>query len=72
MIRRDILPYWGRIIRWYWDQYHEDQPNLNVWEILERDHGIQRSRGMSQIGWSVVDFPDETAYTMFLLKWSGR
>ena len=73
VIRRDIHPQWQNIVAWYWTQYHrKDHQCLSIWQVLERDHGAQRTRGMGQVGWSVVDFPDERAYTWFLLKWSGR
>ena len=70
MIRRDIAPQWSNIAKWYWQQYQEDQPNLTIWDILERDHGAQRTCSMVQLDWSVLLFPDEQSYTLFLLKWS--
>lgn len=72
MIRRDIHPQWQNIASWYWSQNHElcIHRHLSIWDILERDHGAQRTRSMSQLDWSVVDFPDEQSYTAFLLRWS--
>lgn len=71
MIRRDIEPQWQNITEWYWTQYHRtDHQCLSIWEILARDYGAQRSRPVSHPGWSVVDFPDEKNYTMFVLRWS--
>ena len=73
MIRRDISEQWQTISDWYWQQYHRrDHQCLSIWEILYQDYGAQRSRPMSHPEWSLVDFPDERSYTMFLLKWSAR
>ena len=73
MIRRDIQPQWVNIADWYWKQYEKGAtPNtdLSIWDILKRDHDIQRIRPMSMPGWSQVWFPDEQSYAFFLLKWS--
>ena len=71
MIKRDIQPQWQRITNWFWKNYDEFKPNnLNIWDILKRDYGVQRTRPMCSPGWSEVAFPDEKSYTMFLLRWA--
>ena len=73
MIRRDIKEQWRVISGWFWAQHQEDDgPEYTIWQILERDHGVVRARPITHPEWSVVDFPDEQAYTWFLLKWSSR
>lgn len=74
MMRRDITPQWKNIADWYWGIYEPRlaalQKPLSIWELLERDYGVQRTRSMSGPSWTMVDFPDEKAYTLFLLRWS--
>ena len=71
MIRRDIKEQWRAISGWYWTQcFRKDHRCLSIWQVLERDHGVVRSRSLDHSEWSVVDFPDEQAYTWFLLKWA--
>lgn len=70
MIRRDIEPQWQTIVEWYWAQYQDGQPNNTIWQVLEREHGAERTRPLGRPGWSVMEFPDEQAYAFFLLRWS--
>jgi hypothetical protein len=71
MIRRDIREQWRAISCWYWNQYQAlTGPTYTIWQILERDHGARRVSPLDHPKWSVVDFPDEQAYTWFLLKWA--
>lgn len=70
-MRRDITEQWQNITKWYWQQYfRKDHRCLSIWQILERDYGVKRTRSMSGPSWTQVDFPDEKAYTLFLLRWS--
>lgn len=72
MIKRDIQPQWQRIADWYWKQHDDDQPiwDVSIWDVLERDYGAKRIRPMGSPGWSVLHFPNDESYTMFLLRWS--
>lgn len=72
MIKRDIQPQWQNIANWYWQHYYQDAAtqNFTIWEMLESEHGLTRTRSMGQPGWSVVGFPDEQCYTHFLLRWA--
>lgn len=70
MILRDIQPQWQRIADWFWKHYDDLHLNLTIWDVLERDYGAKRIRPMGSPGWSVLHFPDEKSYTMFLLRWS--
>lgn len=70
MIKRDIQPQWQRIADWFWKHYDDDYNDLSIWDILERDYGATRTRPIDSPGWSVLQFPDDESYTMFLLRWS--
>lgn len=70
MIKRDVQPQWRNIVKWYWNQYQLDDAAETIWDILEQDYGAKRTRPMGSPGWSIMQFPDEQSYTMFLLRWS--
>ena len=71
MIKRDIQPQWRNFVTWFWENYDGSKSNyLTIWNILEQDYGAKRIRPMGSPGWSVMQFPNEQSYTMFLLRWS--
>lgn len=70
MIKRDILPQWQRIADWFWKHYDDLHCNHTIWDILERDYGAKRIHPLGSPGWSLLQFPNEQSYTMFLLRWA--
>jgi len=74
MIKRDIQPQWQQILNWFWEHYddYNEQSirDVSIWDVLEREYGAKRIRPMGSPGWSVLHFPDEKSYTMFLLRWA--
>jgi len=68
----DIRPYWRKITNWYWDEPKNHRGGFSLWELLEDVYGIRPVSG-SGFGSEkplFVEFPDEKAYTLFVLKWS--
>ena len=76
-MRVDIYPYWKKLANWYWDNAggHEGV-GMSIWEMLERDYGAVKVRhGVfgGKLGakhHSLVEFPNEKMYTLFLLRWA--
>ncbi len=74
-MRVDIQPQWKKLADWYWDNAGGyEGVGMSIWEMLERDYGAVKVRhgvnggryGMKRE--SIVKFPDEKTYTMFLLR----
>ena len=75
-MRVDIQPHWKKIADWYWanmDPYTDG----SIWDMLERDygavkvcHGVYGGRLGMKKQESIILFPDEQSYMMFMLKWS--
>lgn len=76
----NIQPYWHRITDWYYNsvegQKLADQ-GCGVWTYLDNEYGIGTSHIKARLesgipwdrsGWVV--FPNESAYVMFLMRWS--
>lgn len=76
-MRVDIEPQWKRLANWYWDNAGGyEGVGMSIWAMLERDYGAVKVRqGIfgGKLGarhQSLVEFPDEKMYSLFLLKWS--
>ncbi len=78
-MRVDIDPYWKKLANWYWDTLEGKtvyESGMSIWAMLERDYGaIKVYHGIrgGKLGakhQSLVEFPDEKMYTLFLLRWA--
>jgi len=77
-MRVNIEPHFEKIATWYWEKFiqPDDGAHMSIWDVLERDYGARKVR-VGTFGGRygtkkemIVVFPDEQAYTMFLLRWS--
>ena len=75
-MKADIYPQWMNLANWYWDtpegQVVHDS-GQSIWDMLQNDYGAFRTFSIGSLDrdngmW--MRFPDEQAYTMFLLRWS--
>lgn len=66
----DIKPQWPNLSAWYWDKHG----GMSIWEMLEHEYGAFRASeyysAVEVRTGLLVRFPDEKAYTAFLLRWS--
>lgn len=78
-MRVDIQPQWKRLANWYWNTLEGEtvhESGMSIWAMLERDYGaIKVYHGIrgGKLGakhQSLVEFPDEKMYTLFLLRWA--
>lgn len=76
-MRVDIQPQWKKIANWYWDYAGGyEGVGMSIWDMLQRDYGAIKVRhGVNggKLGLkkqeSIVEFPNEQTYTLFLLRW---
>jgi len=75
-MRVDIEPYWRKLANWYWDNASGRDGGMSIWQMLERDYGairVYNGPNIDKYGprmLTIVDFPNEKTYAMFLLRWS--
>lgn len=76
-MRVDIQPQFKKLADWYWKQGGGFAGvGMSIWDMLARDYGAIKvyhgTRGgrLGMKNQSLVEFPDEQSYTMFLLRWS--
>ena len=78
-MRVDIEPQWKNLANWYWDNAGGyDKVGMSIWDMLKRDYGAVVVRrgiwgqrfGQAPIRQTLVEFPDEKMYILFLLRWS--
>jgi hypothetical protein len=79
-VRVNIEPQWRKLAARYWDSFSEPGKgvtvNMSIWEMLELEYGAKKVRygvfggKLGKKKEMVVDFPNELAYTAFLLKYT--
>ena len=73
-MRVDIQPQWKALANWYWDSCEGKEVysgGMSIWEMLAHNYSATKVHTIQGTGPKrlIVDFPDEAAYTAFLLKW---
>jgi hypothetical protein len=74
-MRVNIQPQWKKLANWYWDNAGGyEGVGMSIWDMLQRDYGaikVYHGESGGKLGMknqSIVKFPDEKTYTMFLLR----
>ena len=65
----DIQPQWEKLSKWWWNG--ADGRGISIYEMLEHDYSAFKiSPGRAGPKHIMIDFPSESAYSMFLLRFA--